>query len=141
MICASAIAYSAGHVHSTAQLSLIIVATVGVYWLAHLHAMTIGKSLNYGHHPTIALRHAFVETIPLAAASVVPLLVLLVTRLFGAELATSAWIALWVSVALLATYSYIGGVRGGLSLRGRLLSALAGAGLGLLVTLLKVGLH
>jgi hypothetical protein len=141
VICTSVIAYGVEHVDSTAQLSLIIVATVGVYWLAHLHALTIGNALNSGHHPVTALRHAFIETLPLAAASIVPLAVLLVTRLLGADLSTSAWTALWVSVGLLAVYSYVGGARGGLDFYGRILSALVGASIGVLVALLKVALH
>ena len=85
------IAYGVGHAYSTAQLVVAITATVAVYWLAHLHAVTIGSSLTHGHHPIRALRHALVETAPVAAASVVPLAVLVVTRLAGADLSTSAW--------------------------------------------------
>jgi hypothetical protein len=141
VICASVIAYGVGHYDSTGQLSLVIIATVSVYWLAHLHALTIGNALNSGHHPVTALRHAFIETLPLAAASIVPLAVLLLTRLLGADLSTSAWTAMWVSVGLLAVYSYVGGARGGLDLYGRILSALVGASIGVLVALLKVALH
>jgi len=70
VVCAAVIAYGVGHFDSTAQLSLAIVATVGVYWLAHLHAVTISSSLTHGHHPVQALRHALVETAPVAAASI-----------------------------------------------------------------------
>ena len=38
VVCAAAIAYGAGHLDSTAQLSLAIFGTVLIYWLAHLHA-------------------------------------------------------------------------------------------------------
>ena len=141
VVCAAAIAYSAGHVDSVAELSVVILGTVAVYWLAHLHAVTIGSSLTHRHHPLAALRHAFVETLPIAGASVVPLGVLLLTTLFGASLRTSAWIALIVSIGLLTLYSYLAGVRGGLDRWGRLASATAGALLGLLVVLLKVALH
>ena len=141
VVCAAVIAYGVGHADSTAQLSVAIVATVGVYWLAHLHAVTIGSSLTHGHHPVMALRHAFVETAPVAAVSVVPLAVLLLTRVVGASLSASAWAALVVTIGLLATYSYVGGARGGLDTTGRITSAVAGAGIGVLVALLKVGLH
>jgi hypothetical protein len=141
VVCAAVIAYGVGHTASTAQLSVGIVATVGVYWLAHLHAVTIGSSLTHGHHPAIALRHALVETAPIAAASIAPLLVLLVTRLAGASLSRSSWTALLVTIGLLAAYSYIAGARGGLDLPGRIASAAVGAGIGVLVALLKVGLH
>jgi hypothetical protein len=141
VVCAAVIAYGVGHADSTAQLSVAIIATVGVYWLAHLHAVTIGSSLTHGHHPVKALRHAVVETAPVAAVSVVPLAVLLVTRLAGASLSTSAWTALVVTIGLLAVYSYIAGARGGLDTTGRIASAAAGAGIGILVAFLKVALH
>src|SRR3982751_1157588 len=44
VVCAAAIAYSAGHVQSTAHLSLVILGTVAVYWVAHLHAVTLGNA-------------------------------------------------------------------------------------------------
>ena len=141
VVCAAAIAYSAGHLESTAQLSLTILGTVFVYWIAHLHAVTIGHALTHRHHPLIAFRHALVETLPIAGASVVPLVVLLATTLLGVDLRTSAWIALIATIALLTGYSYEAGARGGLDLRGRLACATAGAGVGLLVVLLKVALH
>lgn len=141
VVCAAVIAYGVGHAYSTSQLVVAITATVAVYWLAHLHAVTIGSSLTHGHHPVRALRHALVETAPVAAASIVPLGVLVVTRLAGADLSTSAWTALLVTIGLLATYSYVAGARGGLDTLGRVACAAAGAGIGVLVALLKVALH
>jgi hypothetical protein len=141
VVCAAAIAAGAGHLHSTGQLSVVILGTIAVYWVAHLHAETIGSALTHRHHPLAAVRHAFWETVPIAAASVVPLGVLLVTTLLGAELKTAARTAVYASVALLAIYSYVAGGRGGLDLGGRLASAAAGAGVGLLVVVLKAGLH
>jgi hypothetical protein len=141
VVCAAAIAYSVGHVESTAQLSVAILGTVAVYWVAHLHAVTIGSSLTHRHHPLIAVRHALIETLPIAGASIVPLGVLLVTRLFGAGLRTSAWTALIATIALLAIYSYIAGARGGLDRKGSLGCGAAGACVGLLVVALKVALH
>ena len=140
-MCAAAIAAGTGHTDSIAQLSLIIIGTVGVYWIAHLHAVTIGSSLTHRHHPVVALRHALVETLPIAGASVVPLAVLLVTTLLGAELRTAAWTALIATIGLLTGYSYLAAARGGLDMSGRVAGAAAGAGVGLLVVLLKVGLH
>jgi len=141
VVCAAAIAYSAGHVESTARLALTILGTVAVYWVAHLHAVTIGSSLTHRHHPLTAVRHALIETLPIAGASIVPLCVLLVTRLLGADLRTSAWTALIATIALLATYSYVAGARGGLDRKGSLACATAGACVGLLVVALKVALH
>jgi hypothetical protein len=141
VVCAAAIAYSAGHVETTTRLCLTILGTVGVYWVAHLHAVTIGSALTHRHHPVTAVRHALVETVPIAGASIVPLAVLVITRLLGASLRTSAWAALVATIVLLAAYSYVAGVRGGLDRRGSLACAAAGACVGLLVVALKVALH
>ncbi|MBZ5741214.1 hypothetical protein [Nocardioides mangrovi] len=141
VVCAAVIAYGAGHVDSTGQLSIAILGTVAVYWIAHLHAVTIGSSLTHRHHPVAALRHALVETLPILGASIVPLVVLLLATLLGADLRGAAWAALIATIALLTAYSYVAGVRGGLDLGGRVASAAAGAGVGLLVALLKVLLH
>ncbi len=141
VVCAAAIAYSAGHVETIARLCITILGTVAVYWVAHLHAVTIGNALTHRHHPLAALRHAFVETLPIAGASVVPLAILLLTTLAGADLLASAWCALLATIALLAVYSYIAGARGGLDVRGSLTCGVAGAGVGLLVVGLKVALH
>jgi hypothetical protein len=141
VVCAAAIAATAGHIDSIAQLCLVILGTVGVYWLAHLHAETIGSTLTQRHHPLAALRHAFWQTLPIAAVSVIPLCVLLVTTLLGFEIVPAAKIALFGTIALLILYSYIAGSRAGLDAKGRWASAVAGGGIGLLVVMLKVGLH
>jgi hypothetical protein len=141
VVCAAAIAYGAGKNNSTAELCLAIVGTVFVYWLAHVHAVTLGSSLTHRHHPIVALRHALLHTLPILAASVLPLGILLLGRLAGADLRTAAWVALVATIGLLTFYSYQAGVRGGLGTGGRIASAGAGAGLGILVALLKIALH
>ena len=112
-----------------------------VYWLAHLHAVTIGRAVNHRHHPFAAFEHALAETWPIAGASIVPLAVLLLSALLGADLKTAAWIALIATIGLLTAYSYVAGARGGMGAWGRIGSAVAGLALGLLVVLLKVALH
>ena len=141
VVCAAAIASSAGKNDSTAELCLAIVGTVLVYWLAHVHAVTLGSSLTHRHHPIAAFRHAVVHTLPILGASVVPLVILLLGRLAGADLRTAAWAALIATIGLLTFYSYLAGARGGLGTGGRVASACAGAGIGILVALLKIALH
>ena len=141
VVCAAVIAYAGNDATSVARLTLAILGTTAVYWLAHLHAITIGSALTYQQHPFVALRHALRATWPIAGAAVVPVGVLLVTSLFGAELQAAAWASLIVTIALLTAYSYAAGARGGLNLRDRIACAVAGASLGVLVALLKVALH
>ncbi|WP_395693682.1 hypothetical protein [Nocardioides sp.] len=141
VVCAAAIAYAAGHIDSTRDLCAAILGTVFVYWIAHLHAVTLGSAMTHRHHPLVAFRHALRETAPIAGASVVPLVILVGAELLGAELRTAAWIALFATVGLLGVYSYVAGARGGLDLWGRIASAVAGLAVGLLVVLLKVWLH
>ena len=72
MVCAAVIAYGATKLDSTASLCLAILGTVAVYWLAHLHAETLGSALTHHHHPRVALRHALGSTWPIAGVSVLP---------------------------------------------------------------------
>lgn len=141
VVCAAAIAAGSDHLESIARLSALILGTIAIYWVAHLHAITIGSALTHHHHPFAAFRHALVETLPIAGASVVPLGVLLIATLFGADVRAAAWAALFATIALLTVYSFIAGKRGGLGLGGCLASAVAGAGVGMLVVLLKAALH
>ena len=141
VVCAAAIASTAGHLETIGQLTLVILGTVGVYWVAHLHAVTIGSTLTHRHHPFVAVRRALRETLPIAGVSVVPLGVLLLVTLTGTGVRAAAITALLATVALLAVYGYVGAARAGLDMRGRVASATAGAGVGLLVVFLKLGLH
>lgn len=141
VVCAAAIAAGSDHLVSIGRLSVLILGTVAIYWIAHLHAITIGSALTHRHHPLAAFQHALIETLPIAGASVVPLGVLLVATVFGAEVRTAAWAALIATIALLTVYSFIAGRRGGLGPRGCIASAVAGAGVGMLVVLLKAALH
>ncbi len=141
VVAAAVIAATAGHVDSTLQLCLAIVGTTFVYWLAHLHAAAIGAAVNKGLHPLEALRTAAGHTWTIAAASLLPLGILLLAEALGAELTTASWVALWGAVGLLTLYSYLAGRRGGLGLRDSLVCAVAGCGLGLVAAALKAALH
>lgn len=142
VVCAAVIAALAGQAISTLQLAAAMVGTILVYWLAHLHAHAIGRAVRNQHHPWLALRWAFAHTWVIAAASLLPLGILLLAALAGAELRTAAWVALYATIALLAVYSYAAGRRGGLGVFGSLVCSVAGASLGVLVAVLKaVAIH
>src|SRR5215212_2858529 len=140
VVSASVIAASAGHLEET-RLVIAILATAFIYWLAHLHARTLGDAVKHRTHPVDALKEALAETWPILAASLVPAVILLVTQLVGVRIRTGAWIAVIASTVLLTVYSFLAGRRGGLGMGGSLVSAAIGAALGLLVVLLKASLH
>jgi hypothetical protein len=140
VVSAAVIAAAAGHLEDT-RLVLVILGTSLIYWLAHLHARTLGDAVKHHTHPVDALKEALAETWPILAAALVPALILIVTQLVGLPIRTDAWIAIIASTVLLTVYSFFAGRRGGLGLGGSLLSACIGAALGLLVISLKAGLH
>jgi hypothetical protein len=140
VVSAAVIAAAAGHLEET-RLVIAILGTSLIYWLAHLHARTLGDSVKHRTHPVDAFKEALAETWPILAAALVPAVILILTQLAGLPIRTDAWIALIASTVLLTVYSFFAGRRGGLGLGGSLLSACIGALLGLLVIGLKASLH
>jgi hypothetical protein len=140
VVSAAVIAAAAGHLEET-HIVLAILGTAFIYWLAHLHARTLGDAVKHRTNPVGALKEALAETWPILAASLVPALILLVTQLVGMRVRTGAWIAVIASTVLLTVYSFLAGRRGGLGMGGSVISAAIGAALGLLVVALKASLH
>jgi hypothetical protein len=141
VVSAAAIAASAGHLTEDTRLILAILGSVLIYWLAHLHARTLGDAVVHRAHPMSALRESLAETWPILAAALVPVGILLIAEVAGAAIRTAAWIAVIASTVLLTVYSYLAGRRGGLGLAGSLVSASVGAALGILIIAMKAGLH
>ena len=140
VVSAAVIAAAVGHLEET-HLVIAILGTAFIYWLAHLHARTLGDAVKHHTHPVDALKEALGETWPILAAALVPAVILIVMQLFGADIRTAAWIAVICSTVLLTVYSFLAGRRGGLGPVGSLVSAAIGAMLGLLVIALKASLH
>jgi hypothetical protein len=101
----------------------------------------LGDAVVHRAHPMRALREALAETWPILAAGLVPASILLTAEVAGAPIRTAAWVAVIGSTVLLTVYSFLAGRRGGLGLGGSLLSACVGAALGILIILMKSGLH
>ena len=115
VVSASVIAASAGHLEET-RLILAILGTAFIYWLAHLHARTLGDAVKHRTHPVDALKESLAETWPILAAALVPAVILFALQLFGVDIVTDAWIAVIACTVLLTGYSFFAGRRGGLSL-------------------------
>jgi hypothetical protein len=140
IVSAAVIAASVGHLEDT-RLILAILGTAFIYWLAHLHARTLGDAVKHHTNPVEALKEALAETWPILAAALVPAVILFLLQAFGVDIRIDAWIAMIACTVLLTGYSFFAGRRGGLGLGGSVLSACIGALLGLLVIGLKASLH
>lgn len=140
VVSAAVIAASAGHIEET-RIVLAILGTAFIYWLAHLHARTLGDAVKHRTHPMAALREALAETWPILAAAVLPVVIMLIAKLVGADIRKAGWIAVIASTVLLAVYSFFAGRRGGLGIGGSLVSGAIGATLGILIVVMKASLH
>src|SRR5215216_7405851 len=80
VVSAAVIAAAAGKLAET-YLIVAILGTAIIYWLAHLHARTLGDAVKHHTHPVDALKEALAETWPILAAALEPALILIITQL------------------------------------------------------------
>src|SRR6187200_2289185 len=92
VVSAAVIAASAGHLEE-GHIVFAILGTAFIYWLAHLHARTLGDAVKHRTHPVDALREALAETWPILAAALLPAVILIILQLFGVNIRIDAWIA------------------------------------------------
>jgi hypothetical protein len=100
-VSAAAIAAAAAHFEEM-RLVLAILGTAFIYWLAHLHARTVGDAVKHQKRPTSALKEALAETWPIRAAAFVPAAILIALQLAGGAL---AWQLGAVTVSAARTHS------------------------------------
>jgi len=121
------------------ELVLVATAFVSVtYWLAHVYADAVGGRFeDVDHSSGHRLKHALRNNTGVLLGSIPVLAVFAIGRLFGMNVVDSAFLALWFTVALLASVAALAahraGVRGGALLGETVLAA----GFGLLVIALK----
>src|SRR4051794_28673383 len=77
VVSAAAIAASADHLSEDTRLILAVLGSAVIYWLAHLHARTLGDAVADHAHPMGSLRKALAETWSILAASLLPISILL----------------------------------------------------------------
>jgi hypothetical protein len=126
-----------GHV-STAALSVSVIVTLLVYWLAEEYAEVLGDQVEGGRLPSRAsIREALAATWPMVSASFAPLVALVLARLAGADDLAAANAGLVVAVLLLTFHGWLAGRAA--QLRGwQLFFATSfAAALGLVMVLLK----
>jgi hypothetical protein len=136
IVTASVIA-TAGTTLKTVQLVVAIFVTLLVYWLAEEYAQ-IGEHASAGHLPTWPrIGAALAAKWPMVSASYIPLLTLLVARLFGATPPNAALVALIVCVGLLTFYGWAAARAAGLRGPALIGMTLAASAMGLLMVALK----
>ncbi|HEY6746112.1 MAG TPA: hypothetical protein VI357_10385 [Mycobacteriales bacterium] len=139
LVCGSLLATGTRGAYSVGRVALGILGTVVVYWLGHVYVDVISSRAadrEVRLMPTV--RHAAVLNVPLLQAPLIPLAVLLATRLLGAGPQAAVWAGLLATVAIVVTWGLIIGAG---SRRRRALSAAIATALGIAMILLKAALH
>ncbi|MFP3712810.1 hypothetical protein [Puerhibacterium sp. TATVAM-FAB25] len=142
VVTASVLAVFSAHAPETAGVVVATAAVSVVYWLAHVYVDAVGGRFVDREHPThVRLGTALAQNWSVLIGSAPPILVLLLARALGAAPETAAWVALWVTIALLVATggaaAYRAGARGG----ALVIEALVAGAFGVLVVLLKYLLH
>jgi hypothetical protein len=133
---------AAAHTDSATVLTAAVLVTLFVYWCAERYARLVAEFLHEGRRPDRAhVRRQLASGWEIVTASFVPLAVLLVLRLLGADLQTSVLGALVASTLLLTLAGWSMGHRSGFALFDRLVVAAVAGLLGLLMIALKTVLH
>jgi hypothetical protein len=137
IITAAVLAAAGGHL-ATAALAIAVLVTLVVYWAAEQYAEVLGEQAAHGRLPTWSRIWAgMVITWPMVAAAYIPVLVLIVARIFNATETTAANLALAVAVLSLVVHGWTAGRAA--ELHGAKLvavTAIAG-GLGVVMIILK----
>jgi hypothetical protein len=136
---------ASGGANATAwTVFLSVVATVIVFWAAHVYAGTVahhgfedGRIIGIRDSLRAALRRSW----GLLVSALIPCSILLLGVVKAVPDVLAVWIALWGCVAVLAVLGYIAFARRRAPWHIRLLGALATAGFGILMILLKAGIH
>jgi hypothetical protein len=142
LVSAVAIASASGHAPTYRRVVLAAAVTLVVYWLAHVYTRVLAERLATPAAPLRGrTRAAAWHEAAILGGGLPSLLALGVTQMFGADVSTSAEVALWLTVGLLAATGYLAGSAAGV-VGWRLAAESGGAALlGIIVVLLKVSLH
>jgi hypothetical protein len=129
---------SAGDEVSSLDLTIAVLITLMVYWLAEQYAEILGEHLAGGRLPTwrYALA-ALAATWPMVGASFLPLLLVVLCWLLGAAPSAAANVGLVAAVGELMFYALAAGRAADLPRRHQLTLVAAAAVLGLVMVFLK----
>jgi len=127
---------------SAVAVDLAVLVTLTIYWGAERYARVVAQRIHDGHRPDRQqLRHQLTSGWEMVSATTVPLVVLVLVRLLGADMDVAVLWALGCSTVLLFAAGWDIGRTGSLSRGERLLSAVAAAAFGGILIVLKMLLH
>ena len=133
---------AASHAATAAAATVAVLVTLVIYWVAERYARIVAERIHSGRRPgRRELRHQLTTGWEMVTASFLPLAVLDIARLLGAQLSTALLAGLSCSTLLLGIAGWEVGRDGKLGTGERLLSATVAATFGGVMIVLKMLLH
>ena len=141
-IIVSAAVMVGSHGQTAAAIVVSVVVTLVIYWVAERYARIVAERIHAGHRPSRqTLRVQLTTGWEMVTASTLPLAVLVVARLLGADLQAAVIWALSCSTVLLSWAGWRVGRGGRLTRAERLVSTAVAGVFGLGMVVLKTSLH
>ena len=138
----SAAVMAATHAPTAAAVVAAALVTLCIYWAAERYALIVAERIHEGHRPSWRLVwRRMTSGWEIVTASVLPLLVLVLARLLGAELRTAVLCGLACSTVVLCAAGWHVGRGGRLTTTERLVSGAVAGIFGVGLILLKALLH
>jgi uncharacterized membrane protein YhaH (DUF805 family) len=141
-IIVSAAVMAASHADRVVAVAIAVLVTLVTYWSAERYARLVAERIHDGRRPSWRhVRQELTRGWAIVSASTLPLVVLLVAKLIGADLYAAVLAALVCSTVLLCLAGWEIGRDGRLTAGERLVSAGVAGLFGLAMVLLKALLH
>jgi uncharacterized membrane protein YhaH (DUF805 family) len=138
----SAAVMAASHADRVVAVAIAVLVTLVTYWSAERYARLIAERIHDGRRPSWRhVRQELTRGWAIVSASTLPMVVLLVARLIGADLYAAVLAALVCSTVLLCLAGWEIGRDGRLNTGERIVSAGVAGLFGLAMVLLKALLH
>jgi positive regulator of sigma E activity len=138
----SAAVMASVHAPSALTTAVAVLVTLATYWAAERYARIVAERIHQGHRPSgRTVREQLTSGGEMITASLLPLVVLLLARLLGANLRTAVILALVCSTVLLCMAGWHVGRNGRLTMPERLVSSVVAGLFGAGMIVLKAVLH
>lgn len=142
VVTAAVLAVVSTHTESAGQLLAASAGALLVYWATHVYTRSLADAIAVPHRSwRRVIGVAAVEELSILRGGVPTLVVFGLATLFGASVLAATDVAIWATVVMLAGVGYLAGHVAGAGPGQTVLTTLAAGGFGVLVALLKAGLH